>query len=818
SCGDSHRQTRPPTPATPRTAAGGGPVRKRRHLPEPAGRPPDLPVPERLDRRQLLRGPERVRILALRNGGTCTNLPQPEVLRCDCVDGFVGVFREMREGATCSAALPNWTERICTCPPGYTGDDCSEDVDESLPERRAPARTCPAPTAAAALGTTKGFDCSELLDNSCDLNPCLNGGTCLHSMSSTTPYSCICPTGYSGDKCQLEPPKQPTAGASPACTAGLCFEADGRRKPLRNLGNKELPSTDPCARTPCSNGGTCVTAADTYSCQCKPGFQGRHCGERQPKLPSAPTAFASSATVAAISLQHLRLPAGRRRLPGVGDADPRLARPAGGCHAGSPPGRAAEPAQPAVAQPPPSFCNWTASPKVAGGDSLRVRLRVLGCLGSVGAECRHDDSNWQGGWPAAGGELLHQRRLRLPLPLVVLTDQPNLSKPTPQPPNEGGSQLVALLIAICSLFSFALLAGRVGTSGTWYPPGFRPAAKSPTTPRHRLQRLQPVKTHPPCRLSLSSSSSPLETMVQCGDRGGGVSCRLLGPPAFKRRSMRDTSFLPHKPAGAAKRDALNDRHVNGRYSGSFGIFYGAPPRDCRPQGATETPLHLAARYCRADATRHLLESGADPNAPDQFGRTPLHLAIASGAHGAALLLMSVTGADLNARSGRTCHAADRGGQILRAGDRLVAPRLPAGAADNVGKTALHWAASVNAADLVALLLCRVRQPGPARDAQERTPLFLAAYEGAARVPRAPAEAGANRDACDSCPAAAHAGREARLHPGHRQDAALSSTAATTAAAVATAAAAATAAATAATTASATSVLREPQCLSATTIW
>ena len=45
--------------------------------------------------------------------------------------------------------------------------------------------------------------------------------------------------------------------------------------------------------------------------------------------------------------------------------------------------------------------------------------------------------------------------------------------------------------------------------------------------------------------------------------------------------------------------------------------------------AEETPLHWAARNALLDIARGLVENGALVSAPDQFGRTPLHRAVAS---------------------------------------------------------------------------------------------------------------------------------------------------------------------------------------------
>ncbi|MFW5880438.1 MAG: ankyrin repeat domain-containing protein [Spirochaetota bacterium] len=68
--------------------------------------------------------------------------------------------------------------------------------------------------------------------------------------------------------------------------------------------------------------------------------------------------------------------------------------------------------------------------------------------------------------------------------------------------------------------------------------------------------------------------------------------------------------------------------------------------------AEETPLHWAAHNGLLDIARGLVSNGANVSAPDQFGRTPLHRAVASPSMVAFLIR---AGANVNAADvfGRT---------------------------------------------------------------------------------------------------------------------------------------------------------------------
>ncbi|XP_034450726.1 versican core protein-like [Hippoglossus hippoglossus] len=97
----------------------------------------------------------------------------------------------------------------------------------------------PEPDARLDLGHTVVGETVEIPGiHSCTNDICLNGGSC-HNIGSL--YTCSCPPGYSGDRCETD--------------------------------------IDECQSNPCRNGGTCIDCLASFSCVCLPSYSGLHCEE-----------------------------------------------------------------------------------------------------------------------------------------------------------------------------------------------------------------------------------------------------------------------------------------------------------------------------------------------------------------------------------------------------------------------------------------------------------------------------------------------------------------------------------------------------------
>ncbi|KAL2023818.1 hypothetical protein VTK56DRAFT_1085 [Thermocarpiscus australiensis] len=147
--------------------------------------------------------------------------------------------------------------------------------------------------------------------------------------------------------------------------------------------------------------------------------------------------------------------------------------------------------------------------------------------------------------------------------------------------------------------------------------------------------------------------------------------------------------------------------------------------------AGRTPLHYAAGK---DIVELLLERGADIDARDIAGETPVHAAVRDSRCATVEALLA-NGADLNARSaaGETPLWVVRLDDVETV-DRLVRGGTDINARDARGQSLLHLAARKGTSDFVLGLLDRGADL-ESRDADGRTPLFyavLGARHGTAR--------------------------------------------------------------------------------------
>ena len=196
-----------------------------------------------------------------------------------------------------------------------------------------------------------------------------------------------------------------------------------------------------------------------------------------------------------------------------------------------------------------------------------------------------------------------------------------------------------------------------------------------------------------------------------------------------------------------------------------------------------TPLHLAARRDRVLVVEELIHAGADKDAADELGFTPLHAALRDGADAAAQVLI---GAQAKVRSntneGRSGYALENCGQPLRtslqhASITTVRLMLDAGAdprsdigddamayADGPDRLAklrlllerglsvegssrmgrpLHLAAADNDAAAIAFLLDHGADIEAWGAGYQFTPLLMAAYTGSNDAVKTLLERGAN---------------------------------------------------------------------------
>ena len=175
-----------------------------------------------------------------------------------------------------------------------------------------------------------------------------------------------------------------------------------------------------------------------------------------------------------------------------------------------------------------------------------------------------------------------------------------------------------------------------------------------------------------------------------------------------------------------------------------------PEVDVNHQGMNDqSALHYAARQRHPDVVEVLIDAGADIEAQDNDGYSPLFLPSISGGVDTVKVLLRA-GADVRAtdNTGNTClMLAGANGHIETVRTLLCMPEVDLDHARDGGSTALHYAVHVTPTDVLQALL-DAGADIEAKDAEGRSALLVASSTGEEKSVKVLVEAGAEVRATD----------------------------------------------------------------------
>lgn len=164
-------------------------------------------------------------------------------------------------------------------------------------------------------------------------------------------------------------------------------------------------------------------------------------------------------------------------------------------------------------------------------------------------------------------------------------------------------------------------------------------------------------------------------------------------------------------------------------------------------GKEWTPLHWAAFTGHADVAEVLIKNGADVNARDAFGYTPLHFAMSRQVAAVLVEHGAKTSAQSNSNGWTPLHRAAFASNkdVVQ---YLISEGADVNARDRLGNPALYYAAGWSRSREVAQLLIQRGADINAADKAGWTPLHCAAYAGDAGMVKLLLSKGAQVNARD----------------------------------------------------------------------